>query len=119
MLVLSVLIAVLMLVRTFCAVQRITGMIFAIHVLVKMSMLVGVGVGVRMRMDDLAMPVFMSVDMRMGMFVLMLQRMAVRATVIAVVHVISMKQVRVILYDCELVLKTLTSASRDQARGIL
>jgi hypothetical protein len=63
MLVLSVDSAVLMLVRTFCAVQRIMGMI-AIHVLVKMSMLVGVGV--RMRMDDLAMPVFMSVDMRNG-----------------------------------------------------
>jgi hypothetical protein len=90
MLVLSVVSAVLMLVRTFCAVQRIMGMI-AIHVLVKMSMLVGVGV--RMRMDDLAMPVFMSVDMRMGMFVLMLVGMAVgsavRVTVIAVVHVMS------------------------------
>lgn len=93
MFVLPMLTAVLVLVRCLGAMQGIMNMIPAVHMLVQMSMAVRVGVAVRMRMDDIAMPVFMGIDVRMGVLVPMLVRMAlrfaVRVTLLAVVHVIS------------------------------
>ncbi len=74
-------------------VQGIMGMVCAVRVLVRMRMFVRVGVTVRMRMDCIAMPVFMGVNMGMRVFVAMLVRVAVgfavRVTVIAFVHGIS------------------------------
>ncbi len=85
--------AVLVIVRAFAAMKGIVGMIRAVRMLVRMSVLMGVGVAVGMRMDDVTMPVFMGMDVVMGMFVLVLVGMAVglamRMIVIAAVHAIS------------------------------
>ena len=89
----SMLAAVPMIVRRFAAMQRIVGVIGAVHMLVRMSVLMGVRVAVGMRMHHIAMFVLMGMDVGMRMFVLMLVRMAVGLAmgmiVIAAVHVIS------------------------------
>ncbi len=87
----SMLAAVPMIVRAFRAMQAIVGVIGAVIVLVRMSVLMGVGVAVGMRMHHLPMCVLMSVDMGMRMVVLMLVRMAVGlgVRVIVIAHLIS------------------------------
>ncbi len=93
MCVLPMLRAVLVAVRSLGIVQGIVGMVRAMRVLVRMGMFVRVGVAVRMRMDHIAVPVFMGMNMGVGVFVTMLVRMAmgfvVWVTVIGAVHGIS------------------------------
>ncbi|MGO9543665.1 MAG: hypothetical protein ACLPPF_02585 [Rhodomicrobium sp.] len=68
-------------------------MVRAMHMLVRMGMFVRVGVVMRMRVDEIAVPVFMGVNVGMRVLVSMLVRMAmgfaVRVIVIGAVHGIS------------------------------
>ena len=92
MFVLAVLAAMLVAVGQPGIVQIGVGMIRAVRMLMGMGMLVGMSVAVRMGVHRISVPVFVSMHVGVGVFVLMLVRMraglAVRVPVIAW-HVLS------------------------------